>query len=734
MTVTDVPQPADKVALLQRLPLFASCSERQLTLIADRTRLVEYKKGEIIYREGDMADAFYIVASGRLRVFSQVAGVEKTFTVLHNGDSFGEISLLTGETHSATVQALNDTLVLALQKDDFEEVINRVPSLVLYLSRMVSKRLRMKELAGEYAEATLVAIYSAARGVGRSILAVALARMLTQVLHRQTILLNLSGGDGASGPLYEKPGHRSSMTLTAPHDLERDQWRQAVVEHPLGFHVLSVDTRTAGSSGEQLVAPLLSALTKQYAYVLIDLPAETNAQVMKALTQSDLIYLLTDQHRDNFMRTKALIGKIHEVLGPSEGRIKVVVNLMTGIGVPISLEEMTQELGVPVANVLPRIASEGGSLTTNELAMLLENEALPFTRTVRRMARELSGSLVGLALGSGAALGLAHIGVLKVIERERIPVDLIAGSSIGSLIAGLWACGRSAAELEEIALQFKNPWDIRKLFVLDLGIPVASMATGLVAGWVVGLLGGFWTGLLFGFMVAIAFGLVLGPLAGGPIQGAQLMAKLQRDFAGKTFEDTWLPLKIVAANPMAREEVIFDSGSIAEAVRASVSIPGIFKPVVRGNKVCLDGGVINPVPVSVLKRAGANQVIAINVFPTTSELAASLEEAEQRRVEREARVAARSFPVRLIAWLGQELQRSVSPLIFDVIMRSMQSMEYQIAEVACREADLTIRPTVPGSHWLEFFAPEKFIRRGEEVALAHLAELKRLTGLQEGAV
>jgi len=69
----------------------------------------------------------------------------------------------------------------------------------------------------------------------------------------------------------------------------------------------------------------------------------------------------------------------------------------------------------------------------------------------------------------------------------------------------------------------------------------------------------------------------------------------------------------------------------------------------------------------------------------------------------------------------------VSPLVFDVIMRSMQSMEYQIAEVACREADITLRPTVPGSHWLEFFSPEKFIRRGEQVALRHLPELKRIT-------
>ena len=730
MTLVDFPQPKDKVAILRRIPVFASCSERQLALIAERTRLLEYKKGEHVYREGDAAEAFYIVVSGRLRVFSRVAGAEKTFTVLHNGDSFGEISLLTGETHSATVEALNDTLVLELEKQDFEDLINRIPSLVLYLSRLVSKRLRMKELGGEYAEATIVAIYSAARGVGRTLFAMALAAMLRREARRDTVVLDLSV-DGDRRELYGEARAAPFSLPVGGSDLSVEQWSQLLVEHPLGFSVLPAAVLPAEQRAEQAIAPLLSALTKRFAYILIDLPAEVDARVFKALTQSDLIYLLTDQHRDHFVKTKALVDKIQTVLGPSDRRIKIIVNLMAGVGIPVSLEAMGQELGFPVASSLPRVSSLTGRVSTEELASVLDNREAPYTRTVRRLARELSGSLVGLALGSGAALGLAHIGVLKVLERERIPIDVIAGSSIGSLVAGLWASGHSAEDLEQMALRFKNPWDVRKLFMFDLGLPMVSVITGAIAGAAVGSLAGFWTGLLFGFMVTVAFGVVLGPLAGGPIQGAQLMAKLEVDFAGKTFEETRIPLKVVAANPMSREEVIFESGSIAAAVRASVSIPGIFKPVIHKGKICLDGGVINPVPVSVLKRAGANRVIAVNVFPTTPELTGHLQELQRRRLEREVQMASRSFPVRFVAWLGQELQRSVSPLVFDVIMRSMQSMEYQIAEVACHEAELTLRPTVAGSHWLEFFSPEKFIRRGEEVALEHLTELKRLAGVAD---
>jgi len=141
----------------------------------------------------------------------------------------------------------------------------------------------------------------------------------------------------------------------------------------------------------------------------------------------------------------------------------------------------------------------------------------------------------------------------------------------------------------------------------------------------------------------------------------------------------------------------------------------------------LDGGVVNPVPVSVLKKAGCHHVIAVNVFPTTPEFTAHLQEIQRRKSDRDVQLASRSLPMRLWFRVKQELIRTVSPLVFDVIMRSMQSMEYQISEIACREADITLRPTVPGSHWLEFHSPEKFIRRGEEIALQHLPELKRIT-------
>lgn len=726
MTSFEAARQQDKVVILKRVPLLASCTEAQLHLIADRTRLVEYKKGECVYREGEPAAAFYLLSSGRLRVFSVAGGQEKTFVVLHNGDTFGEISLLTGENHSATVEALNDALVLQLEKKDFDEVINRIPSLVLHLSRVLSKRLRAKEVGGEFSEATIIAVSRAARGVGQSCFTGALAASLKRETGSDVVIVDFSSTAASRGWLFESvaPAPTSQHTLGGVG--QGEPFQMTIAAHPLGFSVLLAGQLLAAPGREQAIAPLLSFLTGRFAYILLELPAEANAQVLKALTQADLVYLITDPRRENVIRTGALLHQLQVGVGHVEQRLKLIVNLRERPIGSLSAAEISDYLKLPVAYTLPQINTPSGRMTAADVPGLLDSR-LPYALMVRYIARDLGGLLVGLALGSGAALGLAHIGVLKVLERERIPIDIIAGASIGALVGGLWAAGRSAEELEQMALRFKDPWDIRQLFVLDLGIPLISVLIGIGAGVFVGWLAGFWAGLLFGMIVCLGVGLVLGPLVGGPIQGARLMARLESDFAGKTFDDTWLPLKIIAANPVAREEVIFETGSLAEAVRASVSIPGIFKPVIRGGKLCLDGGVISPVPVGVLKRAGAHHVIAVNVFPTTPELIAYREEQRRSRAERDAQLAARSLPWRLFWRLRQEVIRSLSPLVFDVIMRSMQAMEHQIAEVNCREADLTLRPTVPGSHWLEFFHPEPFIRRGEEVALEYLPELRRIT-------
>ena len=729
MTSADQPRPEEKLSLLRRIALFTSCTEEQLQLVAARTRLVEYKKGELLYREGEAATALYIVASGRLEVFSVIDGTKHLYTVLHNGDTFGEVSLLTGEPHSATVQALNDTLIFQLEKHDFEELINRIPSLVLYLSRLLSKRLRTKGHApGGGTEATILAIYSAARGVGRTLFTVALATSLRRETHQPVILVDVNTPEGRINRFFGGASHPRVRSIVHQGLVSDEEIAHEIQHHPAGFDFLYAGAPATPEGHEAVIAPLASELAQHYRYILMDLPVEVDATVLKALTQADLIYLVTDCTRESVIRTQALMRQLRDAVGSPPQQIKIVLNLVESERERVTAAQVAETLERPIDLTLPHIETPSGEVSIDELLRLIDQRDSPYARAVRYVARDLGGLLVGLALGSGAALGLAHIGVLKVFEREQIPIDLVSGSSIGALVGGLWASGVCAQELERMALRFKNPWDIRRLFVFDLGLPAVSLVIGALAGGLMGVLAGMWAGLMLGLIVCVVLALLMGPLVGGPIQGDQLMAHLESDFAGKTFEQTRLPLRIVASNPMAREEVIFMTGPIAPAVRASVSIPGIFKPVTYQGKLCVDGGVINPVPVSVAKQAGAHRVIAVNVFPTTPELRTYLEQAQRQRAEWEARVASKPLLVRLMLRLRQELIRSVSPLVFDVIMRAMQCLEYHIGETACRDADVVLRPTSPGSHWLEFYHPEKFIQRGEEEALRLLPVLKRITG------
>ncbi len=738
MSLTEFPNPKDKAGLLRRIPVFSSCTDQQLSLIAERTRLLEVKKGEYVYREGETADALYIVVSGRMRVLARSGNQEVTLATLHNDDSFGEISLLTGETHSASMQAVNDTLILQLEKADFDDVINRIPSLVLHLSRLLSKRLRLRERDGAFPEATIVSVYSAAPEVGCTLLAACLAASLRRETGRATVIVDLVNEEGADPLLYDgATAVTGAEALDLPVEMAA-MFRPHVLEHPLGFHLVPAGHLRRLPRGEELVAPLLSALTKRYGYILLDLPSELSPAVFKSLTQSDQIYFVTDPDPDGVTRTKALLERMRETVSVGLGQpVKLVFNRRRDPDsehppeAALGLADVATRLERLIDYVLPHVDFPTQEASRQDVQDMLEKQESLYALTVRRMARELSGRLVGLALGSGAALGLAHIGILKVLEREKIPIDMVAGTSIGSLVGGLWAAGIPAADLEKMAMRFKRGWEFRQLFILDVGPPFPSLLFGAAVGALLYFFTGFWVALFFGIQASLIVGLLLGPLAGGPIRGVNLMRRIEEDFGGRRFEDTRIPLRVVAANPISREEVIFDSGPIADAVRASVSIPGIFKPVIRKGKLCLDGGILNPVPVNVLKRAGVHRVIAVNVFPTGTELAQTLEEARLRREEKDAQLATRSFLIRLFAWLRQEIIRSVSPLVFDVIMRSMQTMEHQIAEVACLQADLTLRPTVPGSHWLEFFHPEKFIQKGEETALQHLPEIRRIAGVRD---
>ncbi len=235
---------------------------------------------------------------------------------------------------------------------------------------------------------------------------------------------------------------------------------------------------------------------------------------------------------------------------------------------------------------------------------------------------------VGLALGGGVARGLAHIGVLSVLERYRVPVDCVAGTSAGAIVGALFASGVPLSRIFEEAA--KTRWR-------DL-VRLAMHKEGL-------------------------------------IKPAGLEKHLTELMSASEFTDLKIPFAAVATDVTTGEEVVLDSGNVAKAVLASSAIPGIFTPVRIGDRLLVDGGVVNNVPASVVRRMGADLVIAVDVN-------------------------------------HHELARKEPTNIFHIIVNSIHIMQRANAQKELAYADLVIQPNLQGMGLMDLERCREFVGRG----------------------
>ncbi len=184
---------------------------------------------------------------------------------------------------------------------------------------------------------------------------------------------------------------------------------------------------------------------------------------------------------------------------------------------------------------------------------------------------------IGLVLGGGGARGLAHIGVLKVLHREQIPIDLIAGTSMGGLVGALFAAGVPIETVETEIGRLSHLSEQIKL--VDLHVSSAGLS----------------------------------------VSGRRIY-NLMADLLGEdlTFADLTLPLSMVSVDLHTGRDVVLQGGRVIDAVRATISVPGVFEPVDLGDYRLVDGGVLDNVPVDVAQTMGATRTIAVDVLPSFS--------------------------------------------------------------------------------------------------------------------
>lgn len=263
---------------------------------------------------------------------------------------------------------------------------------------------------------------------------------------------------------------------------------------------------------------------------------------------------------------------------------------------------------------------------------------------------------VTLALGGGAALGWAHIGVVRLLQERGLPIAGVAGTSIGAVVGAALAAGK-----------------------LDVLENLARSTNGL-------------TVLRF---------LDLSFRPGGVLGGRAVEKELTRHFSGLSIEDLPTPFASVAADLITGNEVVLRTGSLVEAVRASLAIPGVFTPVMRDGQILADGGLLNPVPVSAARLLSAAPVVAVN-----------LQGDYVRRAEAAGLRADASRSANVV---------KLSRASFGLLLTALTDLK-----MALHPADVTITPAIGHIDTGQFTKADELIQLGREAAAAAWPQIAAL--------
>jgi len=247
----------------------------------------------------------------------------------------------------------------------------------------------------------------------------------------------------------------------------------------------------------------------------------------------------------------------------------------------------------------------------------------------------------GLVLGAGGARGMAHIGVLQVLQEENINFDLVVGCSAGALVGALWAAGVDFYRLERLVSYHSFT---KRMFDLSVS-------------------------------------------RDGFIKGEKILETLRLFTKDMTFEDLKIPFAVIATDIETGELVVLNRGSVAHAVRASISIPGVFRPYRYQDRLLVDGAVKSRLPVNVAKQMGADRVLGVDV------------------------------PKKMTSKLTTAI---------DILQQSIEILEEEVFRYQCQECDLIIQPEVGHIGSLQFESAAEAIRLGREAALAKSSEIRRI--------
>ena len=558
---------------LRDFPVLADINDAAIKHLLAESNWFCLPGGTLLNRDGENDRALFLVVAGSLGVFAQDEhGRRRLVAHVPAGETVGEMSLISGESHSVQLVALRDTELLRISKDSFMELVEKHPSVMMNLMRMIVHRLQETTYApGQHLRPRTFAIVPIQDGL-------------------------------ADAPI----AHRVAGVLT-----------------DMGSRAAVLDASAAEQSAEWF-----TAFEAAHDVVFYRGDAPDSSWTNLCLRQADRILLLARSDQPLPLRPLDMPAFKERASGLPE---------------LLLLHPSGQHQGLP-----EHFALRSGLFESHH------HVRQGHINDIRRLARFIAGRAVGLVLAGGGARGFAHIGVVKALVEAEVPIDHLAGTSMGAIIAAGLADEWTVEELTErmkVAFVRTNP-------LSDYTFPLIAL-----------------------------------------VRGAKVSRLLRENFGERRIEELAKPFFCVSSDLTTGRIHEHRAGAVWRALRASVALPGILPPVTHHGHLLVDGGVMNNLPVDVMRQRSSGPIIASDV---TGEI--DLQARDDRYGERP------------IWWLLWQRMRG-SPSIVSILMRSGTVGSEAQRRLVRELADYLFEPPLPGVGLRDWTAFDRVVREGYEHAV-----------------
>ncbi|KAI0380031.1 lysophospholipase NTE1 [Hypomontagnella monticulosa] len=570
--------------IVEKYPIVLLTMAKRLTSLLPRLILhidfalewVQVNAGQVLFHENEESEAIYLVLNGRLRlVEDRKDGGKNVRAEYGQGDSVGELEVMTESTRSGTLHAIRATELVKFPRTLFNSLAQEHPNITIKISKIIAARMRLlvddpTNLAGkDAASGTSINKVSSTLNIRTvAILPVRAGIPVVEFGNRLMNALAQVGTPNGATSLNQAAilGHLGKHAFNKMGNLKLSHYL-ADLEEKYGLVVYVADTN--------VTSPWTQTCITQADCILLVGLAEGSPEIgeyerfmlgMKSTARKTLVLLHADRYSPPgltraWLRNRVWINGGHYHLQMAF-EPKAVPTHPPSMKRGPTLKERVQILQAEIQKYTVQKIRQRPYYSPDA----------PYKGDFQRLARRLCGKSIGLVLGGGGARGIAHIGIIKAMEEAGIPIDIVGGTSIGSFIGALYARHADIVPMFGLAKKFAGRMASMWRFALDLTYPSASYTTG-----------------------------------------HEFNRGIFKTFGNHQIEDFWLEYYCNTTNISKSKPEIHTSGYAWRYVRASMSLAGLLPPLCDEGSMLLDGGYVDNLTVSHMKSLGASVIFAIDV-------------------------------------------------------------------------------------------------------------------------